>query len=313
MTEPHRAFPFHRMNRPAAPRKQAAALRLHPRFHSRGLRNCRDIVVWLPPGYGQGRRRHPVVYFQDGQNIFDPLTAFLGQSWHAGERTAELIRARRIVAPIMVGVYNTGFNRMNEYAPTRAEFTGWDGEKCRSQGDAKRYARFFTQELIPFINARYLTLTGPRHTSVVGSSMGGLVSLYFALWHPRVFGHIAALSPSLDWDNRVALQDFARLARKPDVKLWVDMGTAEPGWEVLQLFRDILVGRGWAQGGDLEYREIPGGRHHEAAWAARIGDVLEWMLGREQKPILPQKAQKYPRRGGPASPRAGTDAGAPSP
>lgn len=267
--------------RPANPK--AATLRLHRRFHSRVLRNCRDVVVWLPPGYGLARRRHPVVYFQDGQNIFDPLTAFLGQSWQAGERAAELIRARRITAPIMVGVYNTGFNRMNEYAPTPAEFTGWDGEKCKSKGDAKRYARFFTQELVPFINARYLTLTGPRHTSVVGSSMGGLVSLCFALWHPRVFGQIAALSPSLWWDNRAVLQGFSRLAKKPDVRLWVDMGTAEPGWEVVQIFRDNLVGRGWAQGGDLEYREVPGAGHNEAAWAARIGDVLEWMLGREQK------------------------------
>src|SRR5690242_17546440 len=104
----------------------SASLRLHRRFYSRGLRNFRDLVVWLPPGYGRGRRRHPVVWFHDGQNIFDPGTAFLGQAWHAGDRAAELIRERRIVPPIMVGVYNTGVNRMNEYAPTAAEYTGAD-------------------------------------------------------------------------------------------------------------------------------------------------------------------------------------------
>ena len=254
-------------------------LRLHPRFHSRILRNCRDVVVWLPPGYtADPRRRYPVVYFQDGQNIFDPITSFLGQCWHAGDRARELIKARKIVAPIMVGVYNTGFNRMNEYAPTKAEFTGWDGEKCRSQGDAKRYARFFTTELMPYIAAKYRTLPGPRHTSLVGSSMGALVSLHMAAWHPRDFGAVAALSPSLWWDERAALREFSLLRRKPDSRVWLDIGTAEPGWEVTQHFRDTLIGRGWALGDDLEYREVPGAKHTEAAWAARIGEVLEWLL-----------------------------------
>ena len=262
---------------PSAP-KGKTPLRLHRRFLSRSLRNNRDIVVWLPPGYGLARRRHPVVYFQDGQNIFDPATAFLGHARHAGDRAAGLIRAHRIVAPIMVGIYNTGFNRMNEYAPTPAEFAGWDGEQCRSTGDAKRYAKFVVTELKPFIDAHYLTLPGPRHTAVVGSSMGGLVSLYFALWHPRVFGHVVAMSPSLWWDNRTVFQEFSRLRKKPDVRLWLDMGTAEPGWEAIRLFRDTLISKGWKEGDDLAYREVPGAEHAEHAWAARIGDVLEWLL-----------------------------------
>lgn len=272
-------------NKPAAARPRrprAAQLRKHERFHSRGLRGCRDIVVWLPPGYGDARRRHPVIYFQDGQNIFDPATAFLGQAWQAGERATELIRRGAITPPIMVGIYNTGFNRMNEYAPTRAEFTGWDGEKCRSTGDAKRYAKFVVAELKPFIDARYLTLPGPRTTSLVGSSMGGLVSLYTALWHPRVFGAVAALSPSLWWDNRVVFRDFGRLTRRPETRLWLDTGTAEPGWEAAPLFRDTLVAAGWTQGVDLEYREYPGAEHGEKAWAARIGDVLKFLVGRER-------------------------------
>ena len=265
------------------PRFPASVLRLHPRFYSRGLRNYRAVVVWLPPGYGQARRRHPVIYFHDGQNIFDPRTAFLGNAWHAGERATELIRAHEIIAPIMVGVYNTGFNRMNEYTPTPAEFSGWDGEKCQSTGDAKRYARFFVHEIKPFIDAHYLTLPGPRHNAVVGSSMGGLVSLYFALWHPRVFGHIAALSPSIWWDNRTVIREFARLRKKPAVRLWLDMGTAEPGWEAVQILRDTLVGRGWRLGDDLHYSEVAGAAHSEAAWAGRIGDVLRWLLGRSEK------------------------------
>jgi predicted alpha/beta superfamily hydrolase len=261
---------------PATP----ATLRLHRRFRSPSLRTSRDVVVWLPPGYEATRRRHPVVYFQDGQNIFDPLTAFLGNAWHAGARAAELIAAGEITAPIMVGIYNRGFDRMSEYAPTPAEFSGWDGEKCRSKGHAKRYVKFVARELKPFIDARYRTLRGPKHTAVVGSSMGGLVALYFALWQPRVFGHVAALSPSLWWDDRVVIRDFARLRKKPPVRLWLDMGTAEPGWETVRAMRDGLVKRGWKPGRDLHYREVAGAEHTEHAWGGRIGDVITWLFGR---------------------------------
>ncbi|HVT72424.1 MAG TPA: alpha/beta hydrolase-fold protein [Lacunisphaera sp.] len=264
---------------PPAP-SASARLRLHRRFYSRGLRNFRDLVVWLPPGYGRGRRRHPVVWFHDGQNIFDPATAFLGQAWQAGERADALIRERRIVPPIMVGVYNTGVNRMNEYAPTAAEYQGADGETLRSTGDAKRYARFFVQEVMPFIASRYLTLGGPAHHTLVGSSMGGLVSLCFPLWHPRVFGQVAALSPSVWWDNRAVVHDFARLRKQGGFRLWLDLGTAEPGLEGVRILRDTLVAKGWREGVDLAYREVPGAAHDEAAWSARIGDVLEWALPR---------------------------------
>ena len=262
-------------------KKTDATLCLHPRFYSRGLHNRRDLVVWLPPGYAGSRRRHPVIYFQDGQNIFDPLTAFLGNAWQAGERATELVRAGAIVAPIMVGVYNTGFNRMNEYAPTPAEYDGWNGEKCRSTGDAKRYARFLVNEVKPFIDAHYRTQPGPGTTSVVGSSMGGLVSLYFALWHPGVFGQVAALSPSIWWGDRDVVRQFAALRRKPAVRLWLDMGTAEPGWEAVRDLRDTLVARGWKPGANLAYHEVPGAEHTEHAWAARIGDVLQWVVGRK--------------------------------
>ncbi len=279
--------------RPPTPRlgRGAAQLLVHERFHSRSLRGCRDIAIWFPPGYGTGRRRYPVVYFQDGQNIFDPITAFLGNAWMAGDKAAALIKRRALTPPIMVGIYNTGFNRVNEYTPTAGEFDGWDGEKCRSKGDAKRYARFVVQELKPYIDARYLTLPGPRTTSVVGSSMGGLVSLYFGLWHSRVFGNVAAMSPSVWWDNRVTLHDFARLRRKLDLRLWLDIGTAEPGWEVVPLFRDTLVSRGWKPGKDLAYREIADGQHNEAAWTARIGDVLQFLVGRPPRPVAKKKAR----------------------
>ena len=268
--------------RPAGRARAASGprLRTFARFHSRLFRNSRDVTVWTPPGYGDPRRRHPVVYFHDGQNIFDPKTAFAGQAWNAGETALGLVRRRRIVPPILVAIGHAGRQRVDEFTPTRGEYEHLGGEKARSAGDAKRYARFVVNELKPFIDARYLTLPGPRTTSLVGSSLGGLVSLYMALWHPRVFGSVAALSPALWWDDRVALRDFARVRDPHGVRLWVDMGTAEPGWELIQPFRDTLVTAGWTLGDDLEYREVPGADHSEKAWAARLPEVLEFLVGR---------------------------------
>lgn len=281
-----------------APRKQhpAGSLRLHRRFRSRSLRNHRDIVVWLPPGYGKSRSRHPVIYFQDGQNIFDPRTAFLGNAWHAGTTAAALIRAGDLAAPILVGVYNTGHARMHEYAPTRAKFPGWDGGKpTKSKGLARRYARFVVEEVKPFIDASYRTRPEAAHTAIAGSSMGGLVALYCALWHPDVFSQVGALSPSVWWDDHGVVRDFAALKKKPAVRLWVDMGTAEPGWEGVRRFRAALIARGWERGNDLHYDEVPGGEHTEAAWAERVGPLLQFLLAPAAPPARSTGKKTKPR------------------
>ncbi len=253
-------------------------LRLHRRFPSLIMGNRRNLAVWLPPGCDGRRRRHPVVYFQDGQNIFDPHTAFLGNAWNAGRTVAGLIASGEIEPPIMVGIYNAGSDRMDEYAPTPGRFTGWGGEECRSRGRGRRYARFVVEEVKPFIDARYPTKPAPEHAMVVGSSMGGLVSLYIALWHARVFGHAGLLSPSVWWDDMAPVRFVEALRRKPAVRIWLDTGTEEPGWEHARRLRDALVARGWNEPDELHYLEIPGAAHNEAAWGARIGPLMKWLL-----------------------------------
>jgi predicted alpha/beta superfamily hydrolase len=257
----------------------AGTLRLHRSFPSRILGNRRDLVVWLPPGCDGRRRRHPVVYFQDGQNIFDPRTAFLGNAWDAGDAASRLIAAGEIEPPIMVGIYNTGSGRMDEYAPTRGVYRDWDGEERASLGRARPYARFVASEVKPFIDGRYPTLPGREHTMIAGSSMGAVASLYAALWHPRVFGGAGVVSPSAWWDDLAPVRFVGALRRKPPVRIWLDIGTAEPGWEKTRLLHDALTGRGWREGGDLHYLEAWGEPHNEAAWAARVGPLLKWLLG----------------------------------
>jgi predicted alpha/beta superfamily hydrolase len=257
---------------------RAGTLRLHRRFPSRILGNRRDLAVWLPPGCDGRRRRHPVVYFQDGQNIFDPRTAFQGNAWNAGEAAARLIAAGEIDPPIMVGIYNTGLARMDEYSPTRGAYPGWDGKESRSRGRARSYAKFVVGEVKPFIDGRYPTLAGREHTMVVGSSMGAIASLYMALLHPRVFGGAGILSPSAWWDGLAPVRFVKALRRKPAVRVWLDIGTAEPGWEKTRLLRDAFVARGWRDGADLHYLEAAGQAHNEAAWADRVGPLLMWLL-----------------------------------
>jgi predicted alpha/beta superfamily hydrolase len=265
---------------PKRPESPEGTLRLHRRFRSRVLGNQRDIVVWLPPGVDGRKRRHPVVYFQDGQNLFDPLTAFCGQAWQAGRTAAQLVGAGELDAPILVGIYNTGFARMDEYAPTRGTFPGWDGEVCRSRGLARKYARFVAEEVKPFIDARYPTQPEREHTAIAGSSMGGLVALYAALWEPRVFGGAGVMSASVWWDDGAAIRFVEGLKKKPPVRVWLDTGTAEPGWENTPRLREALVARGWCEGEDLRYVQIEGAEHNEAAWGARVGPMLQWLVRR---------------------------------
>src|SRR5579871_4912540 len=152
--------------------------RMH-RLHSRILTADpdRDIIVYLPPGYEtEKRKRYPVLYMQDGQNLFDDATSFLGE-WHLDETAQALIPAKEIAPLIIVGIYNAGIHRIDEYTPAR-------DPKMSMGGQADLYGRMLVEELKPFIDRRYRTLKDAAHTGLGGSSLGGLVSLYLGLKHP---------------------------------------------------------------------------------------------------------------------------------
>ena len=247
-------------------------LRRHERFRSRFLRNQRDLVVYTPPGYAdQTARRFPVLYLQDGQNLFDGATSFIpGQDWHVG-RTADAAIDDRAVEPlIIVGIYNTRA-RVSEYTPTHVPKLGG--------GRADRYAKFLIEEVKPFVEREYRVLPGSLHAGIGGSSLGGLVSLYLGLKHSAIFGKIAALSPSVWW-NQLFIHRFVkalRVERRP--RIWLDIGTREGARMVedVERFRDLLLQRGWRLKQGLHYERVEGAEHNEIAWAQRVRPFLEFL------------------------------------
>jgi predicted alpha/beta superfamily hydrolase len=256
-------------------------IRLHADFASEHLGNSRTLSVYLPPGYAVEERRYPVFYLQDGQNLFDPATAFGGVPWRADVTADELIRTNTIEPLIIVGIGNTD-KRLDEYGPKAV--------RRRSPGKDFPYARFVVDEVKPFIDRTYRTKPDRRYTAIGGSSMGALVSLFLAHWHPLVFGHCAALSPSLWWDKDLIIRDFRdRPKGLRKVRFWIDTGTREgmtprgcrEQVRKARLLAALLGAAGLHRGRDFKYREYPGGEHNEHAWAARFGEVLTFLFKRK--------------------------------
>jgi predicted alpha/beta superfamily hydrolase len=249
-------------------------LERHERFRSTFLPDDRNIVIYLPPGYeAGGARRYPVLYMHDGQNLFDPQTAYQkGHHWQVGETADRLIDAGQLTPLIIVGIDNTGGRRIHEYTPTPDRKLGG--------GEAADYGRLIVEELKPLIDHTYPTQPDRLHTGMAGSSLGALVTLYLGLTRPDVFSRLGILSPSVWWERRTILRAVREAQPKPDLRLWVDMGTAEGrrGLADARALRTALVKKGWCEGDDLQYSEHEGATHSEASWAARVGPMLQYLF-----------------------------------
>jgi predicted alpha/beta superfamily hydrolase len=245
------------------------------------FRNHRGIDVYLPASYDAGRRRYPVVYMQDGQNLSDPRTAFAG-TWEL-EGTLERLAGDGIEA-IVVGVHNTA-RRLAEYSPFP--------DKRHGGGNADAYLGFLAETLKPRIDRLFRTRSERESTVILGSSMGGLLSLYACFRYPSVFGGAGVMSPSI-WFGQGAVIDFIRETGTPRGRIYLDVGTNEgagPLRDVRRLGR-VLVRKGFrrrsrvklpgsrraAERPTLRYLEDAGGRHNETDWAERLPGALEFLL-----------------------------------
>ncbi|WP_224248483.1 alpha/beta hydrolase-fold protein [Hyalangium gracile] len=238
----------------------------------------RDIIVWLPPDYeDKPKRRYPVLYMHDGQNLMDAATSYTGAEWRVDEAAQQLVTDQQVEPLIIVGVYNTE-DRFAEYTQVKdtGEFAHLGG------GNADAYGRFLVEELKPMIDRTFRTKTGAQDTGLAGSSLGGLVTLHLGIKYPNIFRRLGVVSPSVFWGNKDIVARVKALKKKPPLKLWVDIGTEESKGsqetvDDTRLLREALLAEGWVEGKDLRYLEIPGAVHTETAWADRIDDVLKYL------------------------------------
>ena len=268
----------------------------------------RNLSIYLPPGYDEDTLRYPVVYAQDGQNLFEPGHSFAGDAWEVDEAMDRLIAAGLIEPAIVVGIWNSP-QRRQDYAPQTvvdglpSEERALVFESADAEPLANDYTDFIVHELKPHIDATYRTRSDPNATSLLGSSMGGLISLYTLHRYPDEFSQAAALSTH--WPIRVSgtlVGDEARrwqemliphwqafmidAAYDPDRhRIWMDHGTIN--LDALyapyqQAIDPVMAERGFIAGDQFVSRTYDGADHNEAAWQARIDDVLVFLLATDE-------------------------------
>jgi predicted alpha/beta superfamily hydrolase len=251
-------------------------LKVHRGFRSRILPDKRDLIVYLPPGYEADMvRRYPVLYLNDGQNLFDPATSYIkGRTWQVRETADAAIEAGEVEPLIIVGIYNTGERRLAEYTHEK----DWQ----MGGGEADSYGALLTRELMPWIAEHYRVKPGRAHTGLGGSSLGGLVSLYLGLRYSEVFGRLAVLSPSVWWNHKSILgilnETGPFLHHKP--RIWLDAGDHEGKMTLrdTELLSKRLLGSGWVDDETLHFEKVRGGTHEETSWATRVGPMLRFLF-----------------------------------
>jgi predicted alpha/beta superfamily hydrolase len=261
----------------------AGNLRVAEGIYSPQLNNKRDILVYLPPSYLSGGDRYPVLYMHDGQNLFDEQTSFAG-AWQVGETMQQL--SGEGLEAIVVGIPNMGEDRLAEYSPFR------DRQQRGGRGD--QYLAFVVETVKPLIERDFRTLPGRMNTGMVGSSMGGLISLYAFFRWPEVFGLVGVMSPSL-WFAREAIMSYVAHAPYWPGRIYLDAGTREltgswsdyPHWRArsrryygsVRHLKRILVRKGYRLFDELLHVEEKWAHHRESAWARRLPQALRFLLG----------------------------------
>jgi predicted alpha/beta superfamily hydrolase len=216
--------------------------------------------VFYPPGYQENTlRRYPVLYMQDGQNLFFPDEAFGGRHWRIAETLRLLDAMNAVEQVIVVGIYPQ--DREIDYTAPGYE----------------AYADFLVSALKPYVDGRYRTLTGAAHTAVMGSSLGGVVSLHLALRHPDVFGAAACLSSTFGWRDDLA--DRIEHEPKRSIRIYLDSGWPNDNYEATRRMHARLAARGFVPGRDLHYFAFPNALHDEVHWAMRAHLPLQLLFG----------------------------------
>lgn len=270
----------------------------------------RNVEVWLPPSYSKDRKkRYPVIYIQDGQNAFNPRTSYGGNEWGIDETMTRLIVARKAPEVILVAIWNTGALRGAEYMPQLPYEEADSADKAdaidfiKNTPISDRYLLFLVEELKPFIDGRYRTLKDRRNTSILGSSMGGLISLYALCQYPQVFGGAACISTHWPVGNGLVIPYISDNLPDPHThRLYFDHGTLslDSAYAPYQTEVDsILEKDGYKRGQNLSSRTFRGDTHSEISWSKRVELPLRFLLlpGQKRSPGKAAFAKKQPGQG----------------
>jgi predicted alpha/beta superfamily hydrolase len=236
--------------------------------YSPELGNRRDLYVYLPPGYDEGAARYPVLYLQDGQNLFDDALSFAG-AWGVGE--AADAAARLGYEAIIVGIANVGSVRIDEYSPFIDPRLGG--------GKGERYLSFLVRTVKAMIDRDFRTLSGRDHTLIGGASMGGLLALYAFFRYPDIYGAASVQSPAL-WFARGAVFDYVNAAPYYPGRMYLDVGRREGEGTLrnARRMRSALIEKGYVENETLKWAEDARGAHHEFAWGRRLKKALPFLL-----------------------------------
>ncbi|GAB5521563.1 MAG: alpha/beta hydrolase-fold protein [Rhodothermales bacterium] len=253
-----------------------------------GALYARNVDVWLPVDYDAAGAPYPLIIAQDGQNLFIPAESFAGVDWGIDEMMTRLASGGEIRSAVVVGIWNSPA-RLQEYMPERPLYPQRYGKL--KQSFAKRFGgvpcsdAYLTQlieTVLPFVEAHYNVARDAKHRMLMGSSMGGLISLYGLSQYPELFGGAACLSTSLTILGE-ALHDYiddAPLYAERH-RLYFDYGIEgeTPAYEqaMRRLERQVKQ-RGYRVGRDLEVYEVPGAPHAESAWRARLDHPFRFLL-----------------------------------
>lgn len=282
------------------------------RFSARSATLDADFTVdiWLPDNYNSAsEERYPVVYMHDGQNLFDPTLSYAGAAWEVEQTLGMLIENEWIEAPIVVGIHNRGTLRPSDYIPEKPameyiseadrEASGmWKVVNNKFYGD--EYMRFIAMELKPAVDRMFATRTGATDTFIMGSSMGGLASIYAMCEYPDVFGGVACLSTHWigNFEQESYIYPSAMLAYLEDHlpsadthRIYLDRGTVDldsyyESWE--ERARDLVRAKGYSEATDNLYVFTDNGASHtEVYWAQRVDRPLHFLLKSSDRPYTP--------------------------
>lgn len=248
----------------------------------------RHIEVWCPPGYSEQEKNYPVIYMHDGQNVFVPLSSISGESWGMENAIVHLMDTKKIRGAIIVGIWNTEM-RWREYMPQKPYWTlalqrHHEAFMARAGGDplSDSYLKFVVEEVKLFVDSKFRTLPDQQNTFVMGSSMGGLISLYAINEYPHVFHGAACLSTNWPAGEQELVNEMAKALPDPvSHKLYFDYGTEglDALYEPYQSQMDkYLQKAGYVENENWITRTFEGAAHNEAAWRARVEVPLSFLL-----------------------------------